>query len=344
MGILSKLKPKPKKVYSAVLQNDGREFPVKEKQSVLSAALNAGIDFPYSCQAGSCTTCKCLLLEGEYLALSDMSLILTEEERKRGFVLACQTVPRSDLIVALEEDESEEFAGKITSIEKLTHDIIELKVAIPEKSKYKAGQYANLTVPDRIAPRSYSMASPAGSKELQFFIRKTPGGEFSEWLFGEAKKNQILQVRSPFGSFYLREGNDPIIAIAGGSGLAPILAIFKEAAGKIKRDVTFLFGVREQRDLYCVSEIEAIAAKWKGQFNFVPVLSHEKPDSKWKGARGLVTEFIAQANLSSESQAYLCGPPVMIDAAIPILKEKGIQGSNIFFDKFTDRSHLSQNK
>ena len=134
---------------------------------------------------------------------------------------------------------------------------------------------------------------------------------------------------------------------AGGSGLAPVLAILEDAVRhKLSRDVTFLFGARTQADLYGLKQIEHIRQNWSGTFQFVPVLSQEPEGSDWEGARGLVTEHIPQ-NPEAIEQVYMCGPPPMLDAASAHLQNAGLADSQIFADRFTDRSintNTSNNK
>ena len=172
---------------------------------------------------------------------------------------------------------------------------------------------------------------------MRFFIRQIPGGQLSSWAQGQVVDTAV-QLEGPFGDFYLREGEQPILCIAGGSGLAPIKALLEDAlAFKNPRPVTFLFGARRQQDLYCLDEIRQLQQQWAGEFRFIPVLSDEPETSDWRGARGLVTDQLAQ-HCSADSQAYLCGPPAMLDAAESRLQQLGVSPQQLFSDKFLDKS------
>ncbi len=173
---------------------------------------------------------------------------------------------------------------------------------------------------------------------MQFYIRRVADGAMSNWAQDQALVGTRVQLEGPFGEFYLRESDRPMLCIAGGSGLAPIKSMLEDAmAFKNPRKVVLLFGARRQQDLYCLDSIQQLQQQWAGDFTFVPVLSEEPVDTGWAGARGLVTDFIAQL-AGSESQAYLCGPPVMLDAAEIKLKQIGIPDQHIFSDRFLDRS------
>jgi p-cymene monooxygenase electron transfer component len=207
--------------------------------------------------------------------------------------------------------------------------------------QYKAGQYVNIRWNGGEMHRSYSFAAaPAagGSTVIESFIRHIPGGAFTDVLFGGQANSYAFELDGPHGQFWLRPGDGPILCIAGGSGLAPMISLLQDAAKKrVRRDCVLLFGGRAKLDLYADAEISAIRTGWTAGFTHWPVLS-ETPE---EGIRaGFVTEHIAAAleKLGPGAQAYLCGPPPMIDAGIAELLKQGVPIDAIFYDKFTDAS------
>ncbi|HEY8857064.1 MAG TPA: 2Fe-2S iron-sulfur cluster binding domain-containing protein [Rugosibacter sp.] len=335
------------------------EIRVSSKETLLQAALNQGVPFPYNCRAGGCGECKCRLVEGKVKELTDKSYLLSAEEIKENYILACQSIPKSDVVVevTLERGRPEhpiiEISGTITALKPLTHDILHVEMGLDQPMGYTAGQYAEIIIPAEIKPgasesRSYSFAcapdQDGQADQLDFFIRKVPGGAFTEWLFNRAKAGTKLVIRGPYSDFYLRPGTQPIICIAGGSGFAPIKAILEQAHQdkKSTRDVVFFFGARTQDDLYCLDEIEQIRRHWIGRFEFAPILSAEPENSTWQGLRGLITDHlqVVVGERIAQHQAYLCGPPTMIDSCIEELSRGGMNSSQVHFDKFLDRSHL----
>ncbi len=153
---------------------------------------------------------------------------------------------------------------------------------------------------------------------------------------------EVHALGGPRGSFGWREHKSNLLCIAGGSGMAPIKGMLEDAAQKkMAKRIVYLFGARTEKDLYALDDMQKLAAQLK--LDFVPVLSHEDAGSSWKGARGFVTEFIDKQALDfKDTAAFLCGPPPMIDAAIAKLNELGIGHQDIFFDKFTDKSHVNK--
>lgn len=315
-------------------------------QTLLEAALAKGIAYPHDCTVGTCASCKSRLTEGRVREATPFGYTLSKEELDAGYILACQAFPR-DVLTVVQIDASnvalptpETYAATIVSREPLTHDILKVLVKVDRPLTYVAGQYANLRAPGLSDSRSYSFAAAPqrnGRVELEFYIRKVPGGEFTEALFRGDLDAQPLEVVAPEGTFHLRAGDAPMVCIAGGSGLAPLVSLLEHARNnRIRRKCTVLFGARTQADLYQTDVLRAIGDGWLDDFAFIPVLSHEPEDSDWVGARGWVTDHVS-AESCDGSEGYLCGPPPMIDAAITRLVENGITIDRIYYDKFTDK-------
>ena len=344
-------KPKDKTkaaTFSVKVAPGEHQFEVQQgRKVILNSALSAGLGFPHNCRVGSCTQCKCKLKSGKVRELTDSSYVLSADDLKAGMILACQSIPESDLEIEVEltagGDRLVETRGTIVGQKDLTHDIIELTVQLDDAMSLKAGQYAELRLEELSLSRNYSFAMAPKGQEANvavFHVRKVPGGRFTSWLFDANRQETRLSVSGPFGEFYLRpDENDkqgPIVCVAGGSGMAPILSLLEQAkwAGE-SRDVYYFFGARERRDLYATEDIEKIQQGWRGSLRFIQVLSEEPDGSSWSGPRGYVTEQLEQLSIDwSNAQAYLCGPPAMIDAAISKFNQLGVTANNIHFDKF----------
>jgi NAD(P)H-flavin reductase len=330
----------PKRLTTARINDQA--ITVEPKETLLQAALRQGIDFPNSCRVGGCGTCKCKLAKGKVKELTETGYLLSADEIDQGYILACQSVPQSDLDIEVDlaQPARRGVAGRVVGQERVTRDITRLTVKLERPLSYQAGQFANLSIeglPGVV--RSYSFATPARHDgQVSFFVRKVPGGKLSALLNDEYVIGRSVQVEGPYGDFWLRPGDAPLLLVAGGSGLPPILAMLHEAvAAGVTRPITLLFGAREAEDLYALDEIQAIADAWRGEFRFVPVLSEVSDTADWRGARGLVTEQL-RALLAPGAHGYLCGPPAMIDGAIALLREHGVAPEHIHFDRFTTQA------
>lgn len=330
----------------------GEEYEIEPRKTILQSLLDMGIQFPHNCRVGSCTTCASKLIHGAVKELTDKAFVLTQEQLRDNYILVCQSIPKSDFLVIENHKLKKEdyIPAQICEKQFLTHDIVELKITLQQPVYFKAGQYVHFILNWLDRPRSYSMShrpSPKGTKQLKFFIKKIPKGEFTEWLFNS--DNVIgtqFFISQPQGNFYLRDSDKPIIFVAGGSGLSPIFSILEDVVynqdhsinkKQIFRNVTLLFGVRTEKDLYKFQELQNFKTYWKGTFDIKIILSEEKNQKYYFG---FLHEFLDQMESLKNSQLYMSGPPIMIDRCIEVAKKSGLSSTEIFFDKFLDSSHL----
>lgn len=347
------------KDWQATINGGEHTITVKAGDNLLNSALEQGIPWPHDCRVGSCSTCQCTLKSGKIKALTDFSYVLDQDQLKSGKILACQTRLKTNVEIEVEMSDApavalSSYEGKITSATNLTHDIKELVIKCEGNVDHSglAGQYSEIKIASIDDPRSYSYAkAPKQEKpgEFTFYVRLVPEGKFTEWLFAQDRVGESVQVTGPYGQFFRRDEDSTMVCVAGGSGMSAIKAILEDsAAEQVKRNCLFLFGAKAQQDLYCANEIAEIGKKWNKDFSFeyVPVLSEEPEGSDWQGATGFVTTYLKEAYVDAgklslnNAQGYLCGPPPMIDAAIDVMVDNGLNKENIYFDKFLDASSM----
>jgi p-cymene methyl-monooxygenase electron transfer component len=331
---------------SVLLEPSKHRFELGSGETVLERALKEGIAYPHDCTVGTCGSCRSKLLSGRVDAITPFSYTLSKDELAAGYILACQAVARSDLVLEVEVGASgdipvQKHSANLQGLDDLTHDIKRLRWEVSPPLRYKAGQYVNVRWNEVTIHRSYSLADAPladGRTEISTFVRHVPGGAFTDLLFKGDPLAARFELDGPHGNFWLRKGAGPLICIAGGSGLAPVLSLLQDAVKRrVRRDCVLLFGARRERDLYATQEIGAIRDGWTASFDFWPVLSEEQSD---KYRHGLVTDFVPAAlqKLGSGTHGYMCGPPGMIDAGINALLAQGISLEDIHYDKFTDAS------
>lgn len=304
------------------------EFTVENGQSVLDAALAAGIVLPYSCRNGACSTCKGKVVEGAYEGGPNSAQIISEEEREQGYTLFCQAKPLTDLTIEAQEVrmasdiQIRKMPSRVMGMEKLADDVMVLQVQLPssEPFRYYPGQYLDFILRDG-RHRSYSMATPPNESNLvELHIRHTPGGAFTDHVFGvgatQMKIREILRVEAPLGSFFLRDSHKPAVFVASGTGFAPIKAMVEHMiANGDTRPVRLYWGGRRPVDLY----MDSLAREWESKlsdFKYVPVVSDALPEDNWQGRRGFVHTAVMEdiADLSGH-QVYACGNPTMVESA-----------------------------
>lgn len=339
-----------KTTYTVRFEPVGVEMEVEEGEWVLDAAFRQGIAVAHGCREGRCSSCKCVLLEGDAEVEDYSTFALPDYERDSGHVLLCRTQAFSDLTVELlnyDEDlirrsiAVKEFAGSLRSVTALTHDTRLLEVQLEQPMKFWAGQYVELTVPQAGVTRSYSMASTQSTPDtLRFIIRKYPDGAFSSLVDTTLQPGTALVVKGPYGSCFRREERPgPMVLVGGGSGMSPLWSILQDHlhSGE-QRPVRFFYGARTRKDLFFLQEFAAIAQQLT-DFEFIPVLSQATAEDAWEGETGFVHEALERVlraqQLPGEIDAYTCGPPPMVDAVLPTLQRLGVALDRTYVDKFT---------
>jgi Na+-transporting NADH:ubiquinone oxidoreductase subunit F len=224
-------------------------------------------------------------------------------------------------------------------IEDLTHDIkyVLLRLDEPKTIKFKPGQYVQFKVPQTDEFRAYSIASPPSQDNIiELIVRLVPGGLCSTYIHEVLDVNDQITLTGPFGDFYLREDSPRnIICIGGGCGMAPIRSILRHLAERgMPRKAMYFFGARSKKDLFFTEELIALERQFPN-FRYIPALSEPKPQDNWTGETGLITQVVERIMpLDGRSEAYLCGPPPMIDASLKVLTKKGMEETHIYYDKF----------
>lgn len=331
--------------YQVTIQPSGHQFSVEDDETILEAALREGFALPYGCRNGACGTCKGKVLAGQLDHGTYSSNALKDEEKVQGRALFCRAKPLSDLSIEVKEVGAardimvKTLPCRVEKLERLADDVMRVRIKLPanERLQFLAGQYIDFQLKDGRV-RSYSLANPPHDDALlELHIRHVPGGLFSGQVFSTMKERDILRLKGPLGSFFIREDSDkPMIFVGGGTGFAPIKAMLEHAfAAHMDRQMVLYWGVRSLKDLYMAE----LPQRWLAEhpnFSFIPVLSEPRPDDRWQGRTGLVHEAVLAdfADLSGY-QVYACGAPVMVDSARDsFVKTRGLPEDEFFADSF----------
>jgi propane monooxygenase reductase subunit len=334
----------------------GIEIEADEDQTILRAAAEQGVMLMHGCKEGQCASCKSFVLEGDDIDLDRYSTFaLPDYELDEGYTLLCRAHAFEDLTIELLNYDEEmirsglpiqERVAEVVAVDAVTHDLrhVVLRLVEPGELKFFPGQYVDISVPDSEHSRSFSMANTSSreSGQLEFVIRVYPGGVFSEFLDQRLSVGDRLDLTGPFGVFTLRDNPDArLVFLGGGAGMAPILALLRSMAERgIDRPATYYYGARTERDLCFVDELRELEQRLP-RFRFVPALS----EADWDGETGLITDVVKRLEPDLKgADAYVCGPPPMVEAAIPLLERLGVQTKHIYYDKFTTTGDAGDSK
>jgi ferredoxin-NAD(P)+ reductase (naphthalene dioxygenase ferredoxin-specific) len=314
-----------------------RVITVTPGANLLATLREHEIPISYSCTAGRCGTCRCKVVEGSVADTVNPGHIIDAEGGQT--ILACTSVVTGDCTIEIPEpDEVINHPAKIlkatvTAADRVTHDIVRLRLRSAKPLEYSPGQYATLQfTPEHVRP--YSMAGLPGDDELEFHIRVVKDGLVSGYVDRELKVGDTVRVSGPLGTSYLRTRHEgPMLCVAGGTGLAPVLSIVRGALESgMRNDIHVYFGARSQRDIYCTDVLSGLAERYPNLA--VHVVVTEGNDSPLLRS-GIVTEAVA-ADWDSLAgwRAYLCGAPPMVDAATLVARNRGIEMDHIYADAF----------
>jgi ferredoxin-NADP reductase/ferredoxin len=305
----------------------GEEIDCAPEETVLDAAFRQGYNLAYGCREGQCSACKCFLMEGDVVLKPYSNFALSESEQSGGYSLMCRAMPEQDLVVELLHYDPDNYrlehainttTATVTAIEPLTDEITRVVLEAPDFS-FTPGQYVDVHVDG--ATRSFSMANTDPGR-IELIVRRYPGGRFSGILDGRLEPGAEVEITGPYGALRVRDSERPILMIAAGSGIGPMLSLLRhlDATG-CKRPIRLFFAARTP---FCTEEIERLKLADFQVTRF--------PDRSMLGA---VDEFLAAGELE-QPDVYMCGPPPMLEAAEPMLIETHkIDEQRIFQDKFT---------
>jgi toluene monooxygenase electron transfer component len=335
------------------------DFECAADERMLYAGLTQGLKLPYECATGTCGTCRGRIVQGSTLVEWEEAPGFARLKRAKGDVLMCQARPTTDCVVRVPANLKADPAsptlphhrhGRIAQVRRLVGDVIEIEIALPRPVTFDAGQFVVLEVPGLQGGRAYSMVNYSSETDrLTFVIKQKPGGGFSNWLFDSEVGGAELEVFGPLGAATFRpEERRNILCIAGGSGIAGMLAILEHARSvDYFRDHSghVFFGVRSLADGFYLQEFSDYVAAAGGKLKVTLALSHEPAQGAThpqfpniRLASGFVTEVMAREmdGRYDGTVTFIAGPTPMVDEALRILIKVARQpAAFVRYDKYT---------
>jgi len=344
------------------VENTGESYSCPADTVLLDAALAAGIHMPHNCRGGACGTCKAKLVEGSVDHGWVMSFAITDEEKDQGYCLCCQSKPRSPTIrLQMVNDMQPRQAGEalivpaevtteIVAAHPVTPSVLRLAVALPQgvRFRYRPGMNMEFLLPGIEPARPYSIAdAPDGEGSppdghMTFYITRHQEGRASGWLHENARTGGSLNLRGPYGEFALPASHDgPILALAGGTGLSPILSVLGRAlADGLARPVRLLFSVREQRELFACDDLARLARR-HANFTWQATLTRDTTPGSW--ARGRIPDLLLNreaVDLTGHA-VLVAGSPSFVDACAAAAQARGADAATVVVDSFLPRAPVT---
>lgn len=326
--------------------NEGEVFSSSSQKTILDAALSVNVIFEHSCKSGQCGVCKTTILEGEVIEIKPQ-LALNNVSDQSQF-LTCCCAAGSDLLIdamnlkALEGIQTKISPCKINGLNLLSNDIIEVKLRMPPNVNFLflEGQHVDI-IGLNSNKRSYSIASSSNDKELTLMIKNYKGGLFSDYWFNKANLDDLLRIEGPKGTFFLRDKKKPLVFLATGTGIAPIISILEEldknSSFNQSQKISLFWGNRETKDFFRSFNFRNL------NVDYTMVLSN-KIDN-WQGESGYVQDVaLKKIKNIKDMHVYACGSSKMIDSAFTSFVEAGLKTNQFFSDAFVQNYTNSGSK
>jgi CDP-4-dehydro-6-deoxyglucose reductase len=343
------------------VENTGEAYRCPADTVLLDAALAAGLHMPHNCRGGACGTCKARLLEGSVDHGWVMSFAITDEEKEQGYCLCCQSKPRSPgirlrMVNDMRPRETgealiipAEVTAEVVAAYPVTPSVLRLVVALPAsmRFRYRAGMNMEFELPGIEPARPYSIADAPDAEgaapdgHLTFHIVRHPQGRASGWLHDQASTGGALTLRGPYGEFGLPVGHaGPILALAGGTGLSPILSVLKRTlADGLAQPMRLLFSVRDRRELFACEELARLARR-HANFTWQATLTRDVTAGAWE--HGRIPDILPRSATDLASHAVLiAGSPGFVDACAAAAQARGADASAIVVDSFLPREPVT---
>lgn len=319
---------------------------VEHGETILDAALRAGLNLPHSCKGGHCSSCRARIRDGRVDYPTGRPLGLMEEEMRDGYALLCQahaatddlTIEVREIRPPLPEIIVKSLPCRIERLERLAPDIMAMFLRLPssEYFHFMPGQYLDIMLPQN-RRRSFSIANtPADGPFLELHVRKVSSGEFTQQLFDGTLEKALLRIEGPLGQFWFRhDSRRSALMIGGGTGYAPLRSMLRSLmAVRDRRPLHLYWGAQTRRDLY---EDEQIRSQCEQHPNvrYVPVLSSPEAGDEWPGRVGFVHTAVLEDHPDlANFDVYASGPPAMVETIRQEFMARGLPAEQLFFDSF----------
>ena len=335
--------------YRIAIAGSDQTFVCPTDDTLMRAAQRAGLAFPYECNVGFCANCRFELVEGAVRMGWADAPGLTDKDRARKRWLGCQSHPESDCTIKLRLDARyrpihppRRGRAVLASRRDITHDITEFHFVLDRPQRFEPGQYALVHLPGVDGARAYSMSNVTGDGRLwEFQVRSVPGGSGSQVLFERMHPGEAVDIDGPYGMAWLRrDAPRDILCLAGGSGLAPMIAIARGAMSEPQlahRHLHFLYGGRTRRDI-CGEDMLQQLPGWGERLSYHGSVSDSADGAApgWMGSVGYLHEVALQrfGDRLRDLEIYFAGPPAMANAVQKMLVDAKVPFEQVHFDQF----------
>ncbi|MET0498495.1 MAG: 2Fe-2S iron-sulfur cluster-binding protein [Steroidobacteraceae bacterium] len=281
----------------------------EDDETILDAALRAGVNLPHSCRGGHCASCRARIVGGSIQYRNGRPLGLMEQEERDGYALLCQALPA------------------------VTDVSVQVRVIKPVAEVHV--QHLPCRI-ERLQPLAPDVMAPHDAKFLELHVRRVAHGEFTSQIFGEASLKTLLRLEGPLGQLWFREDSErPAILVGGGTGYAPLRSMLRHLLERgDQRPLHLYWGAQTREGLYEDSVLREWCVRYPN-LTYTPVLTVAPENEDWIGRRGWVHTAVIEDHPSLRNfDVYAAGPPAMIETLRTDFSAHGLPPAQLFFDSF----------
>ncbi|MFH1442744.1 MAG: FAD-dependent oxidoreductase [Candidatus Micrarchaeota archaeon] len=227
--------------------------------------------------------------------------------------------------------------------DKVQMRIVKLRLPPDQNFEYKAGQFVMLAMEgfvlhsnsNALKWTSYSIASSQQQQGmLEFCIKIRETGGFTQFLRDNLQLGKKIKVKGPYGNFCCEQPKKHVLLLGAGSGIAPMLSLARNLLGNgAETEITCIYGFRNTNHWVYKDEMEQ---HQKNHKNFTYIPTQSRPDGKWIGKKGYVQDVLKLIKVEEpvETQAFVCGNPLMVAENKKLLLERGVPAANIHTEQW----------
>lgn len=318
-----------------IVEFEGGQYECEPGESVLDCLTRHGVSVNYSCKAGVCQSCMMVAVEGDPTPASQVGI--RETLKAQDHFLICSCVPETDMLVAIPDSVGSSFEATVLSLDKLSDDVIRLRLSRPDNYDYLSGQFLNLSNSEGVS-RSYSLASVPGLDDfLELQIRIVADGQVSGWVANTLQVGDVVTISQPAGECSYMPGREQqsLLLVGTGTGLAPLVGIARDALRQGHAGPIHLYhGSSNVEGLYLVDELSAID-KANEIFHYHPCVSRGDVAGSVRAGRAADVALQDFPSLSAW-RVFVCGREDMVKALQKKSFLAGASMQDIFADPFIE--------
>ena len=323
------------------VQPSGREFFVEGSDTLLEAALRAGLSLSYGCSNGNCGRCKAKLLSGQVCKTRHHDYVLTEAQKSAGVMLMCCNTAVIDLVIESHEAQGasdmplQSIAAQVKAVRPLTEDmrLVHLQTPRSDRLRFLAGQSVSLTLASGAAAALAVASCPCDDRNLEFHVERRAGDAFCESVFNELGSGDMVRVDGPRGEFVLdEESNRPLIFVAWGSGFAPVKSLIEHAMALDAAEAVRLYWIAAGATGHYLNNLCRSWADALDNFRYIPLTADGSPPQGGP-VQDLLARLLQENTDLADYDVYIAGPAPLANEAQRRLLEHKLPRSRLFVDR-----------